>query len=354
MNKRLINDDGSTVLDFIRGISSQLVVLGHLLSFYGIMEFYKIPVIQNFGVMVFFILSGFLITQTTILKGKAYGCKNYLIDRFSRIYSAFLPALILVLVTDFFLKRYGQYPGYDYSLRSFLGNIFMLQYHPVFRHLGIQPFGSARPFWTVSVEWFFYIFFGVIYYLSIKKILTGYINFILFGLSFIMVFYCFGGGQQGLSYYWLLGSVSSYFYNENKLQIKSKATYFGLLSILIFGMIFRIYNLKLIEMYDIGLAINFTLIFLLLLNPSSHLNFILKKRYFRIFSSWLASYSYSLYLIHYTYIVVFKQSIRFKSIYVNILLIFVLVNIVSYLFYLFFEKGHLTLRRKLKFHLSKF
>lgn len=349
MTKRPIDESNSIVLDFIRGTSAQLVVLGHLLSFYGLMQIHNIPRIQNFGVMIFFVLSGFLITQTTILKGKEYGFKNYLVDRFSRIYSAFLPALLLILVTDFFLRQYGAYnPKYDYSLKSFFGNVFMLQAHPMFRFLGVQTFGSARPFWTVSVEWFIYIFFGIMYYLSFKQVITKITGLILLGMSFMMVFYYLGGSQQGLSYYWFLGFASTYIYNEHKLEIRNKLSYFGLLAVLILGLVFRIYNLNLIELYDIGLAINFTLILLLLLNPSNHLDFILKSQNFQSFSKWLASYSYSLYLVHYTYIEVFKQSLHFNNVYLDILVLFFLVNLVSYLFYLLFEQRHILFRKALK------
>jgi peptidoglycan/LPS O-acetylase OafA/YrhL len=349
MSKRPIDGSNSTVLDFIRGISAQLVVLGHLLSFYGVMQTHNILRIQNFGVMIFFVLSGFLITQTTILKGKEYGYKNYLVDRFSRIYSAFLPALLLILLTDYFLRKYGVYnPKYDFSIKTFFGNVFMLQAHPLFRFLGIQTFGSARPFWTVSVEWFIYIFFGIMYYLPFKQMFTKITSLILLGLSFMMVFYYLGGSQQGLSYFWFLGFASTYIYNEHKLEIKSKPGYFGLLFMLVLGLAFRVYNLKLIELYDLGIAINFTLILLLLLNPSEHLDFILKHQGFRSFSKWLASYSYSLYLVHYTYIEVFKQSLSFNNVYLDILVLFVLVNLVSYLFYLLFERRHILFRKALK------
>lgn len=84
-----ISQQQSVWLDFLRGISAQLVLLGHLLSFNGIQHRYSLPLIQNFGVVVFFVLSGYLITQTSILKGREYGFKKYMIDRFARIYFSF-------------------------------------------------------------------------------------------------------------------------------------------------------------------------------------------------------------------------------------------------------------------------
>ncbi len=349
MTTRKIDIGNSTILDFIRGASAQLVVIGHLLSFYGVMQEYNIPRIQNFGVMIFFVLSGFLITQTTILKHKEYGFKNYIIDRFSRIYTAFLPALALVLITDYFLKEYGVYNlKYDDSIKTFVGNVFMLQAHPVFRLLDIQTFGSARPFWTVSVEWFIYILFGLLFYFSLKKIVGNLVLLFLFGLAFLMAFFYLGGSQQGLTYYWFLGFVSTYLYNDNRIKITNPWVYVGLLLLLTSGIIYRTYILKIIEMYDIGLAISFTLIFLLLLNPPDQFKSMFANAKFHNFSKWLASYSYSLYLIHYTYIEVFKQFLSVDNIYLDMTIIFFLVNIVSFIFYLVFEQRHSIVRKKLK------
>ena len=50
---------------------------------------------QNIAVLIFFILSGFLITYSTLRKktfARNYSIFNYFIDRFTRIYVAFIPA----------------------------------------------------------------------------------------------------------------------------------------------------------------------------------------------------------------------------------------------------------------------
>ena len=93
----------SIILDLIRGVSAQLVVIGHGISFFGIFKLVQqpnFPSIQNIAVLIFFILSGFLISYSTFRKSN-YGFKQYFIDRFSRIYTAFIPSLLFVFLLDY-------------------------------------------------------------------------------------------------------------------------------------------------------------------------------------------------------------------------------------------------------------
>jgi hypothetical protein len=53
MKIKQIDKSTSSIIDFFRGFSAQIVVIGHLISFYGVQAKYHIPIIQNFGVLVF-------------------------------------------------------------------------------------------------------------------------------------------------------------------------------------------------------------------------------------------------------------------------------------------------------------
>lgn len=132
-----LTNSNSIFLDLIRGVSAQIVVIGHGLSFFEIFPVLQVPKMQNIAVLIFFLLSGFLITYSTIRKNN-YSFKNYFLDRFTRIYTAFIPAIIFVFLIDTLNKKIN--PS-DYmfdkafNLMTFLGNIFMLQDFPVFRYL---------------------------------------------------------------------------------------------------------------------------------------------------------------------------------------------------------------------------
>ena len=68
-----LTESNSIFLDLIRGLSSQLVVVGHGISFFGIFTSFhqpNFPWIQNIAVLIFFILSGFLISYSTFRKKK--------------------------------------------------------------------------------------------------------------------------------------------------------------------------------------------------------------------------------------------------------------------------------------------
>ena len=95
-------ESSSLALDFIRGAASQVVVVGHGLILFGLAN---MPYLQNAGVVVFFLMSGFIIPYSSFMKARkdsAYGFGSYFIDRFSRIYVGFVPGLVCVLLLDIF------------------------------------------------------------------------------------------------------------------------------------------------------------------------------------------------------------------------------------------------------------
>ncbi|WP_332029722.1 acyltransferase family protein, partial [Kaistella sp.] len=219
---RKISEESSIALDFFRGISAQFVLIGHLLSFFGLQSEFKIPIIQNFGVLVFFILSGFLITQTTFLKDKSYGLKNYLIDRVSRIYFSFIPAIFLILIIDNFIKLNGHYnTGYVTDLKNLIANILQLQAYPYISKLGIEAFGSARPFWTVSIEFWLYMTFGYIYYIIVSKLKANVFQTVIFIISLPLAFYYILGRGEGLTIYWFLGFLLAVAHNKILFKVNS-------------------------------------------------------------------------------------------------------------------------------------
>lgn len=343
-----ISKADSSFLDFSRGISAQLVLLGHLISLYGIKKF---PLIQNFGVMIFFIMSGFLITYISIIKGKEYGFKNFIIDRFSRIYSAFLPALVLIFFIDLYMKNYNilTYNSYNHLFGNFLSNLLLIQNHPFFiLFFNTTAYGSARTLWTVSVEWLFYICFGILFYWSSLMNKHNFIKKALFIFFILTPIYYFSGRGDALTIYWILGYFLALLYVNNiKLLNDKYLNIFLFVLILIF--VYRIVYSNIFEMYDVGLAVILFMIFYVIFSLNSKLNF-LTKIFIKAksFNSFLASFSYSLYLVHYSLIILlFPFFIKYNivlSIFINI----VIVNLISYFFYYCFERNYFKVRVKIK------
>lgn len=161
MNK--LTDASSYALDLIRVISAQIVLIGHAMSFYGVYP-NKFPDIQNIGVVIFFILSGFIISYTISSKIKmkkgAYTFTEYFIERFSRIYSGYIPAVIFVILIDslYILVFPDNYPyKSNFNIETAIANIFMIQTYPLSH---ILPLGSNGPVWTLVIEWWLYMAFG--------------------------------------------------------------------------------------------------------------------------------------------------------------------------------------------------
>jgi peptidoglycan/LPS O-acetylase OafA/YrhL len=167
-------NDTSVTLDLLRAVAAQMVCVGHGLNFFGVGAWLKppySPYMQNIGVLLFFIMSGYWITSTLVRNSAKpdYGFASYFIDRFARIYSGLFPALALVIVVDWAALYFAIEPKLPYyDLKTLLANVFMLEsYRGVFPDsLRWSAFGSAAPLWTLAIEWHIYMFVGAAFFLT--------------------------------------------------------------------------------------------------------------------------------------------------------------------------------------------
>jgi peptidoglycan/LPS O-acetylase OafA/YrhL len=137
--------------------------------------------------MVFFVLSGYLIAYTVDKKNK--GSKTYLIDRFSRLYSVVLPALLFTYLIDFLGQRinpgfYADKINFDHQFMRFLLNFTYLQQ---VWGLCTRP-STNTPFWSISYEFWYYIMFWVVCYVGgIKKYLGIAIVALIAGFKILLL-----------------------------------------------------------------------------------------------------------------------------------------------------------------------
>lgn len=134
-----LSEGSSVTLDLIRLVSAQLVVIGHTIQGLEIFPFLQppyAPYMQNVAVVVFFVLSGFLISYTVFSRRDRtdYDFRVYFIDRFFRIYSGYLPAIVFIIVIDSInIAAFGR-EGFAYAdaldLKTIIGNVLMLQDYP--------------------------------------------------------------------------------------------------------------------------------------------------------------------------------------------------------------------------------
>lgn len=145
--------------------------------------FYFLTGLGHHAVMVFFVLSGFLVgghVYTSIVEAK-WSWAEYLVKRLTRLWIVLLPALILTDVWDQIGIRLTHSPMYFgalhdyylstpqrgeqdviYSLSTSMFNLFFLQTVNI-PYIGIVPtFGTNGPLWSLANEFWYYILFPLI------------------------------------------------------------------------------------------------------------------------------------------------------------------------------------------------
>jgi peptidoglycan/LPS O-acetylase OafA/YrhL len=216
-----INAAQSGHLDLLRGVAAQMVLVQHALGLCFPDRGYEDYGLGALGVQVFFLLSGFLITHSIVSRARtgSYSLTDFLVSRFARIYTPYIPAILLVALLDWFSSRAPGYPyGADYNLGTGIANLAMLQDFPLFQILRrlhvpeqdwfVKSFGSGRQFWTVSIEWWIYVTVGVAAFLALRR-KAGVWLFAVLALACIEPLYNFVGGPgDSLTFTWMLGGLA--------------------------------------------------------------------------------------------------------------------------------------------------
>lgn len=159
-----IEQSFSVYLDLARFIAALLVVVSHFQQ-HGVLGA-PFSTLSNYGresVMVFFVLSGFVIAYTTEHKNQT--ARAYVLARCARIYSVALPVLLLAFVVAAFAASLGVASADAYPLHKpwlyiplhllFAGEMWNLAETPPW----------LLPYWSLGYEVWYYVLFGVLYYL---------------------------------------------------------------------------------------------------------------------------------------------------------------------------------------------
>ncbi len=147
----------------LRGFAAIYVFAGHMLFERGLSKSGGVGFLFRFGqeaVMLFFIISGFVIFHSTHHHANK-SFRSYFLRRLKRIYPIFLFAL---LVSYLSVRLTGSIPA-DWRIGSgFLGNVMMFQDFGTGKPgVVVDPFCGNLPLWSLSYEWWFYMMFYPIY-----------------------------------------------------------------------------------------------------------------------------------------------------------------------------------------------
>lgn len=171
-------------LEAIRGFAALYVFIHHLIGFTDIKD--KISPMLRFpfrfgqeGVIVFFLLSGFVIYYSNYTKQDTF--IQYIKKRLTRIYPIFFVSLIISWIV-FYLNGNNWY-AIDFS--NLIGNLLLLQDIQNKPGISITVFLENHALWSLSYEWFFYIL-----YFPLIKLLNGYKNRIYIVLLISLLSWC--------------------------------------------------------------------------------------------------------------------------------------------------------------------
>ncbi len=339
-----ISETYSILLNLIRFLCSQGVVLSHLFIFFGFSGRFFTK-LASYCVLMFFVLSGFLISYSLRqhrIRSPHYSFSHFFKDRFFRIYPPFIAALAFVFLFDligFYIT--GQYYSFTIYIGNFFINALQLQEFPVATYLNehymieffrFHYFGTDLPLWTISIEWWLYMFYGFsVFYIIRNSKVRWYHFLILMFLAITPVYYLLVSTrmEKGLTIYWFIGVILTF----SRVIYRPKTNFLFILNVLLLatGMLGFVWF-----GYETSILLFFISLFLFV-QTTNDSKFSVHPHLKNI-SERLAGYSYSLYLIHYTIIYFIMNVFKFDHSVKQFIVVFLIVNIIAYFFAQIFEK----------------
>lgn len=311
-------------VQYLRGLASLAVVLCHYGS--DMSTYPRLSTILNFGqtgVFVFFLISGFIIVYSLEkLNYKPHYFFRFLLKRSIRIDPSYYVVIILTLVLFKVLSFIPSFRGEQISFipGQFVAHIFYIvpfTKYPFYNHV----------FWTLSIEFQFYLLIGTLYFLS-ESALYKSIFLILFGLTCLIPF--------ANSYYLIFNYAPIFAFGISLVNFAKKRNWLTI-SVASFLIILVLYKFGVLIF--ILIAISSAIIFLLKMNIKP--------------LTFLGDISYSLYLIHSIVLIVFLGLIKRINLNSNsdqILWLFIEVVVAilaAYLFFYLIERPSLRLSKRI-------
>lgn len=312
-------------IDILRGIAAMMVAVFHLarssdISYSSSFDYSSYGWV---GVQIFFVISGFILPYS--LHKTDYQTKDFnvfILKRIIRIYPAYIVAIIINVALTFATGR-EQIPRIAIASQLlFINDIISL------------PNGSAV-FWTLAIEFQFYLIIGLLYSYFLKS------NFKSVGFVFVLTLASFFIKQQCFIFHWMP------FFGIGILVFNSKFTnmpaWLFWLSVCVLLTIAIVRN-----GIPHALAALFALVFILYGNFT-------KETAIRKVLIFLGTISYSLYLIHWDLGRAAVRMSRHLSIMNNIDVMKVAIGLLfsvlcAWLLYISIEKPSAKMASKLKYN----
>jgi peptidoglycan/LPS O-acetylase OafA/YrhL len=172
---------GSDLVDVLRGLAAFLVMISHARNFILVdfgegapsifrAIFYLATGLGHFSVVIFFVLSGFLISQSVsrIDRRDPDSVLAYVIARCTRLWVVLLPALLLTAFWDCLAKSLTHSGFYHGEMQYFHSgprgpielDILTFIENAAFLQTIVGPvYGSNTPLWSLACEFWYYLAF---------------------------------------------------------------------------------------------------------------------------------------------------------------------------------------------------
>ncbi len=206
----------------------------------------------------------------------------------------------------------------------------------------IRPYNTAEPFWTVAIEMWIYVSMGLFVFCVLKRErIDRWLGAALVAVAVpVLIWNAAAGGGKSLSLIWLLGAIAGYLFHvwraNGYANIRSVATV-----VTVFATVALIGRCGKVGFhpYDFQTATLLAMLMfgvLALARCASRA----RRRALRRSVNFLASYSYSLYLIHNTVLILVLEHVRTESTWAHVAIAVVAAHGCAYLLYVTFERHY--------------
>jgi peptidoglycan/LPS O-acetylase OafA/YrhL len=313
----------------LRGLAALMVFFAHA-ALDGFLPQFLVNAYGKPGLIIFFILSGFLIAQVYIEKPfTKSNIKSYLSARFIRI----VPLYLIIIIASYFISSFVL-PGFHYDFTNKLKLLLSL----TFIHTPYEP-------WTIPVEVQFYFFFIAIWFLKSRSKLPSWlllfvpILMIIPSLIYGFYFHKIPHVMSSFCIFFCIGIWISELHEKNAFQklIDKAPPYSALILLTLVVIIFPILRYKMGILYigswyDPISLITVMLLFVLLVSRPQQIS-LLKLKPLIVMSE----ISYGFYLIHRPIMKLIKEN--YGNSLLMLAITFVIAAILSFLTYKLIEVG---------------
>lgn len=351
-------------LDTLRFIAAFLVIIHHIeiyKSFFSLdnnssVAFFSI--IGKLGVVLFFVLSGFLITTLLLNEKEKNGCIS-LTKFYARRMLRIWPVYYLIIGLGFFVfPHFSFFAIPDVSNFTSIAEVgatpIVYYYLLIFANIGLMLFGNiayTSQTWSLATEEQFYLIWPILIATFSKRLLSVMVLIIIFyhAMRFFSSYLPspYGNYLYNFLYYFdincmAIGGVAALLIHKKSIIIKLifnsmlfYLTVIGTFMLLIFGVQFGFFH------YDVY-AILFTLIISNLAFNPSFANILENK-----VTNYLGQISYGIYMFHLVAITIaIKLAINIEANWIIYPITFVLTILFSHLSFKYFEMFFLRLKER--------